>query len=103
MTKDQYFELCETLGNEPIDEETPVDLDDLPELAQLAFSIYETLQDEWEYMNGNYVGKNLTNLFQVLDLYEIPKEEYLVVYKLLVIIDSVRRNIIREKSNSNKT
>jgi hypothetical protein len=100
MTKDQYFEMCETLGSEPLDEEIPVELEDLPEIAQQAFSIYETLQDEWEYMNGNYVGKKLTNLFQVLDLYEVPKEEHLVVYKLLVTIDSVRRNIIREKSNN---
>lgn len=100
MTKDQYFELCETLGSEPLDEEIPIELDDLPEIVQLTFSIYETLQDEWEYMGGNYVGKKLQNLVMLFDLYEIPREEHLLVYKFISIIDSVRKEIMKSKNKS---
>lgn len=100
MSRYQYFELCETLGSEPIEEEIPLELEDLPELVQTAFSLYETLQDEWEYMGGNYVGKRLSNILMLFDLYEIPKEEHLLVYKIISIVDSIRKDIIKGKSKS---
>ena len=71
-------------------------------MVNLTFDIYETLRDEWEYMGGNYVGKNLQNLFQVLDLYDIPNAERLLTYKIICIIDSERRDIIREKQANSK-
>lgn len=51
-------------------------------------------------MGGNYIGKSLSNLFHIFKLYEVSKEEHLLVYKLISIIDSERRNILR---NKNKT
>lgn len=98
MTKEQYLEMCESIGSKPIEEEIPIEYDELPPLVQLAFTIYEALRDEWEYMGGNYVGKNLQNLFQVLDLYDIPEEERLLTYKVLCVIDNERRSILRSKN-----
>ena len=100
MSKEHYYEICEALGSEPIEEEIPIEQDDLPEIVVNTLAIYESLIDEWEYMGGNYVGKNLQNLFQVLDLYDIPNYERLLVYKLICIIDAERRDIIREKQAS---
>ena len=71
MTKQQYFDMCDMLGSEPLDEEIPVELEDLPELVQTAFIIYETLRDEWDYMGGNYIGKNQQNLFHIFKLYKV--------------------------------
>lgn len=95
MTKQQYFDMCEMLNSEPLDEEIPVEYDDLPVIVQSSITIYETLRDEWDYMGGNYIGKNQQNLFQIFKLYKITEPEYLVVYKILNIIDGQRREILR--------
>ena len=99
MTKQQYFDMCDMLGSEPLDEEIPVELEDLPELVQTAFIIYETLRDEWDYMGGNYIGKNQQNLFHIFKLYKVLESEYMLVYKILNIIDGQRREIIRASKN----
>lgn len=95
MTKQQYFDMCEMLNSEPMDIEIPVEYEDLPVLVQSAFSIYETLRDEWDYMGGNYIGKNQQNLFEIFKLYKIQQVEYLLLYKILSIIDSQRREILK--------
>lgn len=59
MDKQAYFEMCEMLGSEPIDDEIPVEADDFPELVQKALHIYSYLPDIWEGMSGTYMGKDL--------------------------------------------
>lgn len=86
------------MGTEPLEEEIPIEYEDLPDLVKLTFVVYEALRDEWDYMGGNYIGKNLSNLFNIFELYEVSKEEYLLVYKLISIIDSERRSILRAKN-----
>jgi hypothetical protein len=68
--------------------------------VQASLVIYDGLRDEWDYMNGNYIGKSLLNLFQVFKLYDIPDNEYILVYKIIILIDSKRRTIIREKTKN---
>ena len=58
MTRDTYFEMCEALGTEPVEEEIPVEFEDFCLDVQEALSIYQKLRDEWDYMGGNYIGKN---------------------------------------------
>jgi len=70
----------------------------MPDIAQLSLTIYETLRDDWDYMGGNYIGKSLLNIFQVFTLYDLPKEDHMLVYKIINIIDNERRAIIRAKS-----
>ena len=43
MTKEQYFEMCEMLGSQPVDSEIPVELDDFPVEVQQAFLVYKQL------------------------------------------------------------
>jgi len=43
MTKEQYLEMCEMLGTEPVDAEIPVDFTDFPELVQQILNIYNVL------------------------------------------------------------
>jgi hypothetical protein len=78
----------------------PIEYSDLPFLAQTSLSIYNDLRDDWDYMNGNYIGKSLLNLFQVFRLYDIPKVEYILVYKLIMLVDSQRRALIQGKSKT---
>ena len=98
MTKEQYFEMCETLGNEPVEEEIPVEYDDFPDEVQLAISIYRLLRDEWEYMGGTYIGKNLNGIFQLFDVYDIEESDKRYYLELIHIIDAIRIQETRKSS-----
>ena len=83
MTKEQYFDMCEQLGTEPVDENIPIELADFPIEVQEAFNIYRVLRDEWEFVAGSYLGKNLNSIFQVFDAYNIPKIDQAFYYNLI--------------------
>ena len=100
MTKEQYFEMCETLGSSPVESEIPVEFSDFPDEVQLALSIYRVLRDEWEYMNGNYLGKNLNGIFELFTVYEIEQKDKRYYLELIHIIDSVRIDEIRKTNKS---
>jgi hypothetical protein len=96
MTRDQYFEMCEMLGNEPLEAEIPVEFEDFPLEVQESFKIYTSLQDNWDYMGGNYIGKNLSGLRDILEIYEVAKEDYRTVYELILLIDRIRAKQIQD-------
>lgn len=98
MTKEQYFDLCEQLGNAPLEEEIPIDLDDFPIEVQEVLNIYRVLRDEWEFVAGSYLGKNLNTIFQVFDAYNIPKVDQGFYYNLINMIDSVRIEEMRKQA-----
>lgn len=100
MTKAMYFDMCKALGSEPIEDEIPVELEDLPLIVQQTFQIYSAVPDEWEYFGGNYIGKRVEALPFIYDLYKIPEEEKLVIYKLLLLIDKTRKELIKEAKPS---
>jgi hypothetical protein len=79
MTKDTYFEMCEVLGTQPLDSEIPVEYDDFPLEVQEAIRIYNNLQDSWDYMGGNYIGKNLTGFKDILSIFEVATEDHRAV------------------------
>lgn len=103
MTKEAYFEMCEMLGSEPLDEEVPLELDDFPWLVQQAFAIYGMLSDIWEGMSGSYLGKDYSLLFNLFDLYGIDSaEEKLLATDFIKQIDAVRSKILYEKQKATK-
>lgn len=103
MTKEAYFEMCEMLGSEPLDEEVPLELDDFPWLVQQAFVIYGMLSDIWEGMSGSYLGKDYSLLFNLFDLYGIDSaEEKLLATDFIKQIDAVRSKILYEKQKATK-
>lgn len=97
MTRDAYFEMCEALGSEPIEEEIPVEYTDLPSDIQIVLSIYNTLKDSWNGMSGTYMGKEHNGLIDILELYEIPKEERKHTLTYINAIDNIRSSIIAAK------
>ena len=96
MTKEQYFEMCETLRSEPIESEIPVEFEDFPPEVQLALSIYKQMRDEWEYMGGNYLGKNLNGIFELFEVYGVETEDKRYYLELIHNIDSIRIIEIRK-------
>lgn len=98
MTKDIYFEMCEQLGQEPVDHEIPIEIGDFSEVVQQALNIYGILKDCWDPMGGNYLGKDYSIVFQLFELYDVTEpEEKRLTLEFLQHIDGVRSKIISSK------
>ena len=102
MTKEAYFEMCEMLGSEPVESEIPVEFDDFPLEMQQAFAVYRMLRDEWDTMNGNYLGKSLIGIKDLLEATEIDLEDQKFVVMLVRMIDQVRSDEINNKLKTTK-
>ena len=102
MTKDAYFEMCEALGTEPVDDEIPIDFEDLYIDVQEAMGIYHKLRDEWDTMSGSYLGKNYVGLVDILELLEVPVEDRRTQYELIGIIDAHRSKAIADARPKSK-
>jgi hypothetical protein len=102
MSKESYFEMCEMLGSEPLDSEIPVEFEDFPIEVQQAFNAYRMLRDEWDTMNGNYLGKSLIGIKDVLEATEIEPSEQKFIVMLVRMIDAVRSDEINNKKKMEK-
>lgn len=58
----------------------PPAMDLYPYEVQLAFFIYNLLQDTWDGMSGSYFGKNLSGLGELLDIYEVEDKKTVVFF-----------------------
>lgn len=97
MTKATYFEMCEALGTEPIESEIPVEYDDLCPDLQDAFSVYSKLRDEWDTMNGYYLGKSFAGIKDIFDILEVSPEDRRTMFDLISNIDSYRIKSINDR------
>lgn len=102
MTKEAYFEMCEALGTAPLSEEIPVEIDDFPLEVQEILEIYNFLKDDWDAINGVYHGKELANIIDVFDIYEVPREDRRIYLTVLHIIDAVRKAEIKKQTPTEK-
>ena len=100
MSKDRYFEMCEALGNDPVESEIPIEFDDFPLEVQQAFNAYRMLRDEWDTMSGSYLGKSLIGIKDVLEATEIDPSEQKFIIMLIRIIDNVRSEEINNKKKT---
>ena len=100
MTKASYFEMCEMLGSEPVEEEIPVEYDDFPLIMQEAMNVYGYMQDRWEGMSGIYLGKDKNGILDIFYLLDIAKSDYQIVFRLITLIDAVRLKQINLKQET---
>ena len=96
MSKEAYFEMCEALGNEPLEEEIPVEMDDFPPEVQEAIGVYYKLRDEWDTMNGVYLGKSFAGFADILDILEVPIEDRKYLLEWIAIMDAARSKAFSE-------
>jgi len=96
MTRNKYFELCEQMGNEPLEEEIPPDWEDLPDIMVYAVNTFNMLGDR-VYADIGYTGKDYTNLSHYIELYEIEDKEY-----FLQIISWLDSRAIKKSSEEMK-
>lgn len=99
MNKETYFEMCEALGTEPVEEEIPVEFSDFPILLQQVMNVYNYLPDNWDPMGGNYLGKNLTIVYNLFDTFFISDIEKPLCLELITYLDIARRKILNKKEN----
>lgn len=98
MTKDAYFEMCDMLGNSPVDSDIPVDFIDLSDFIQQCLEIYSFLPDRWEGMSGTFLGKDYSIVFDLFDIFNIDdKSDRALTLKILAIIDSIRSKLYHKK------
>lgn len=97
MTAEQYYEMCETLGESIVEANVPVELEDLPLTVQVAFDVYYSLQDNWDVMGGNYLGKIKSNLTECMQLLGVEAQDYREVFTYINLIDRVRSNLISQE------
>lgn len=92
--------MCELLGSEPVDSEIPIEYGDLPDDVQEAIVVYNMLQDNWDTMNGLYLGKQYSGLSDIFEIAEI--EDRRTCFKIIQMLDSERSSILNEKKPANK-
>jgi len=97
MTRDQYFEMCEALNTEPVEDEIPIEYADFPDEVQEAIGVYYKLQDEWDTFNGTYMGKSYNGLGDILDILEVEKKDRKYLLDWITIMDSTRSKILSDQ------
>ena len=85
MTKDQYLEMMEQMGEEPDWEKCPPDWGDFPELIVTTMNLFHSLGDR-VYPDIGYIGKDYTNLSYYLEIYNVEDKEFFL--ELLTWLDS---------------
>ena len=84
---DKYLRICEQLGQEPDPEKMPPDPADFPVEVQVAFFIFDLLEDHWEGMSGTYMGKHWSNVNSLFDLYEV--EDRKAVFYMMKMYEGI--------------
>lgn len=106
MTKEGYLSMCEQLGNEPLAEEIPMDLDDFPYQVQIAMQIYQILPDRWEGFSGTYLGKEYSIIPFLFDTFEVECRKdtlyYINVINNIIIDMRAKEQQRKAKQNSRK-
>ena len=95
MTKQRYFEMCEMMGTTPIEDEIPIELEDFPDTIQTALAVYSFLRDDWDSVNGEYLGKIFIDVDLAFRAHYVDKEDEPFIIALLRIIDECRSELIK--------
>ena len=98
---DKYLSICEQLGEEPDPDKMPPEIGNFPLEVQQAFLIHSVLPDNWDGMSGSYMGKDLSALGEILNIYEI-EDKRIVFYYLSYIIRVSSASINEEVSRRQK-
>ncbi len=87
MTKSQYLDMCEQMGQDPDWEKCPPEIEDFPELVVDIVSIYNSLGDRI-YPDIGYIGKDFTNLNYLLKRYKVKEYMQDFVFDTILQLDS---------------
>ena len=92
--------MCEQMGWEPKEEELPQDGTNLSLECQQALTILNALPDNWEGMNGTWLGKDYSGLSAVMDIYQVESRRE--VFELLKEAESILGTYYAQQTKSRK-
>ncbi len=101
MSKDKYLQMCFDLNEEPDMDKCPPDLEDLPTDVQKGILVYGKLGDKIAADIG-YLGKDLTSLPILMDLYEIDSKELFIETILLLDQKMIEKSAAAMKRERDK-
>lgn len=106
MTRQQYVTLCEAqnVTPDPGVLSSYVELQDLPEIVQIALTIYNNLSDN--YVPGDipiFIGKDKSSLNILYEIYGVHGEMKEFVLQIINIFDSLAVEASRKKIEKLKT
>ena len=98
MTKDQYYDMCRQMGSEPVEEEIPLEFDDLTIESQKAIELDSLLSDNVSEMSGHLMGKDFSGVDTFLNVLGIKGdgEKYIVFLLLSDIVNTNKRLVSQE-------
>jgi hypothetical protein len=96
MSKDQYLEMMEQMGEEPDWVKCPPDWEDFPELTLTALNIYYSLGDR-VYPEIGFVGKDYTTYEFLQELYKVERHQKEYVNETVLWLDSRAIEISQKK------
>ena len=67
-----------------------------PLLFQEAFSVWHCLTDQWDGMSGNYFGKHMSGIQDIMNILEIDNQKE--VLKIVRIIDGKYAKEVNKKN-----
>lgn len=85
------------MGSEPIEEEMPVDREDLYWETQMVFRLFDILPSKWEGFSGQYMGKDLILLPVLFKEFKIEKYIRKYAWNIIPIIDSFIAEDVAQK------
>lgn len=84
----------------------PLELSEFPAQVQVAFFIFDLLEDRWEGMSGSYMGKSWGSLKYFFDLYEVEdRRETLYIMKMyegILIKDRAKKAEKKRKADERR-
>jgi len=90
------------MGNPILEEDMPIERQDLSEETQIVFGIYDFLPSRWEGMSGTYMGKDLTLLPTLLEGWDSSIQQY--AWSIIQVIDYyVAEDISRKQKAASKS
>ena len=103
MTKDQYFEMCKQMGSEPVEEEIPLEFEDLTIESQKAIELDSLLSDNIAQMSGHLMGKDFSGVDTFLDVLGIKGDgEKYIVFLLLSDIVNTNKKLVSQEIEQQK-
>jgi len=91
--------MCAELGEEPNEDEIPMDLSDFPTSFQEIFEIYSLLTDKWEGMSGVYMGKDMNLIPFLFDMYALDAVECKRYFQYIVILNNAAKKFYNDKAS----
>lgn len=87
MSKDQYLEMMEQMGEDPDWDKCPPDWNDFPDLLILSCNIFYSMGDK-VYSDVGYTGKDYTNFSFLLENFGIEEHQKEFVFETVLWLDS---------------